>query len=269
MFLMKVCFKPYFILQSLIFCYILLVLSSCSVQFEKRRYTHGYYVDVQLRTAEKETNRESEYYAYDMKSFDHDFQLASNPKILNPSKRTLNFESQNEPCDRIYFTDGTHAEVKVLDVNDKEVAYRKCNEPNSPVILLNKKHISKIEFSSGVRYEEGMEEAQEQHNKQDKVQKTDETTNQPQNQQQKPKQSQAKEGVMNIIALIFAVVGVTMLILTFVHAWFWLFGASIFSALGASLGWFGINKPLKGLGIVALIIGTVCSILSSVWFGFL
>jgi preprotein translocase subunit SecF len=178
-------------------------------------------------------------------------------------------QDEGEPCDRIYFADGSQAEVKVLELNDKEVVYRRCNEPNAPVIILNKKHITKIEFSSGERYEEVKEEGQEQNNRQEEVQKSEESTNQSQNQTQKSGQALAKEGIVNILALFFAITGLVMLILAFLHSWYWLFGAAIFSALGASLGWFGINKPLKGLGIVALIIGTVCSILSSVLFGLL
>lgn len=266
---MKGRFNTHIILVSLIFCSVWLMISSCSVQFEKRRYTHGYYVDVHSRATEKEKIKVSDNNARAIKLFDHEPESGSDVEIQHPAKRYLTSVRQNEPCDRIYFADGSQAEVKVLDVNDKEVSYRKCNEPNSPVIILNKKHISKIEFSSGARYEEGKEEGQEQNNRQEEVQKTEESTNQSQKQTQKPKQASAKEGIINILALIFAIMGLIMMILAFVHAWLWLFGAAIFSALGASLGWYGINKPLKGLGIVALIIGTVCSILSSVLFGFL
>lgn len=257
------------VLLSLILCSVWLVISSCSVQFEKRRYTRGYYVDVQSWATEKEKNMGYENNTRVMKLFNHDSQSGSYAEIQHLANYPITSARQNEPCDRIYFADGSQADVKVLDVNDKEVAYRKCNEPNSPVILLNIKHISKIEFSSGARYEGGKEDRQEQNNRQEEVQKTEESTNQPQNQQQKPKQSPAKEGIINILALFFAIAGLIMLILAFVHVWFWLMGAAIFSALGASLGWFGINKPLKGLGIFALIIGTLCSILSSLLFGFL
>lgn len=266
---MKGCYNTHVVLVSLIFCSVWLMISSCSVQFEKRRYTRGYYLDVHAQSSENENRKPAENNIRGMKLINHNTESGIEIEEQQSAIRPLTSVRQNEPCDRIYFADGSQAEVKVLDVNEKEVVYRKCNEPNSPVIILNKKHISKIEFSSGARYEEGMEEGQEQNNRQEEVQKSVESTNQSQNQTQKPKQASAKEGFINILALFFAITGLVMLILAFLHSWYWLFGAAIFSALGASLGWFGINKPLKGLAIVALIIGTVCSILSSVLFGFL
>ncbi len=257
------------ILLWLLLCSVWLMITSCSVQFEKRRYTRGYYLDVYAQSSENENRKPAENNIRGMKLFGHNTESGIDIEEHQSAIKPIILVRQNEPCDRIYFADGSQAEVKVLDVNDKEVIYRKCNEPNSPVIILNKKHIVKIEFSTGARYEEGKEEGQEQNNHQEEVQKTEESNNQPQKETQKPKQALAKEGIVNILALFFAITGLVMLILAFIHSWYWLFGAAIFSALGASLGWFGINKSLKGLGIVALIIGTVCSILSSLLFGFL
>lgn len=240
-------------------------LSSCSVSFEKRRYTRGHYIDIQTRNTDREIRNVYHENAEAVKLSEH---FTASIKEQKPQKLTHAIAVQskpNEPCDRIYFEDGTQAEVKVLDVNEKEVAYRKCNDPNSPVIILNKKYITKIEFSTGERYEAGGGNQQEQIIQQEEVQ----TTQQETNQSKKPNQSSAKEGIINILAFFFAIVGLIMLILAFVHVWFWLFGAAIFSALGASLGWFGITRSLKGLGIVALIIGTICSVLSSILFGFI
>ncbi|MCX7743450.1 MAG: MFS transporter [Flavobacteriales bacterium] len=239
--------------------------SSCSVSFEKRRYTRGHYIDIQTRYADREITNTNEDNVEIHKLSDN---FTASVKEEESQKFTYTVAlqvKQHEPCDRIYFDDGTQAEVKVLDINEKEVAYRKCNEPHSPVIILNKKYISKIEFSSGERYEAGVGSKQEQVIQEEEIQTTQEATNQS----KEPKQSSAKEGIINILALLFAIVGLVMLILAFIHVWYWLFGAAIFSALGASMGWLGINRSLKGLGIVALIIGTICSVLSSILFGFI
>lgn len=240
-------------------------LSSCSVSFEKRRYTRGHYIDIQTRNTDRQIRNVNQEYDEVDKLSEH-FTASINEKNAQKLIHPISVQAKpNEPCDRIYFEDGTQAEVKVLDVNEKEVAYRKCNDPNSPVIVVSKKIISKIEFSSGERYEAEGGNQQEQIIQPEEVQ----TTQQETNQSQKPNQSSAKEGIINILALFIAIVGLVMLILAFVHVWYWLFGAAIFSALGASMGWFGITRNLKGLGIVALIIGTVCSVLSSILFGFI
>ncbi len=245
--------------------FIVIIVTSCSVSFEKRKYTGGYYIDIQTRNVEKqkryihESNIEFIHASDEMTASINDLKPQKITHVIATSIR------QHEPCDWIYFEDGTQAEVKILDINEKEVAYRKCNDPSSPVIILNKKYITKIEFSSGERYEAGGGKKQEQTILQEEVQ----TTQQETNPSKKPNQSSAKEGIINMLALFFAIVGLIMLILAFVNVWYWLFGAAIFSALGASLGWFGITRSLKGLGIVALIIGTVCSVLSSILFGFI
>lgn len=56
-----------------------------------------------------------------------------------------------EDCDVITFKTGVEVEVKVLEINQSEIKYKKCNNQNGPTFSINKSDVFTIKYSNGTK----------------------------------------------------------------------------------------------------------------------
>ena len=55
------------------------------------------------------------------------------------------------PCDVIIFENGEEVEAKVLEINENEVKYRKCNNLDGPLLVVSKSKIFAIKHPNGTK----------------------------------------------------------------------------------------------------------------------
>ena len=54
-----------------------------------------------------------------------------------------------ETCETVVLTDGRRLTVKVLEITQTEVRYRKCNYPDGPVVVINKTDVDRVIYENG------------------------------------------------------------------------------------------------------------------------
>ena len=57
----------------------------------------------------------------------------------------------NPECDVVTLNDGTDVSCKVLEINDQEIKYKKCENLDGPVYIINKKNIFRIVYANGTK----------------------------------------------------------------------------------------------------------------------
>lgn len=60
-----------------------------------------------------------------------------------------NMPLANPECDVVTLKDGTDVSCKVLEINDKEIKYKKCENLDGPVHVINKKDVFRIVYANG------------------------------------------------------------------------------------------------------------------------
>jgi hypothetical protein len=62
-----------------------------------------------------------------------------------------NLSLANPECDVVTLKDGTDVSCKVLEINEKEIKYKKCENLEGPVYIINKKYIFRIVYANGTK----------------------------------------------------------------------------------------------------------------------
>jgi hypothetical protein len=141
---------------------LLLLIQSCSIT--KRHYLPGYSV-------EWKKNKVSEVPSagknnLDITSFDNprspdempvSASIDKSESYTNSSKRFLKLSSQKkqfplksiEGCDVIALKNGEEINAKVLEINQTEIKYKKCDNLDGPTFIIPKSDATKIKFSNG------------------------------------------------------------------------------------------------------------------------
>lgn len=146
-----------FILLSLI----ALLLSECS--FQKRVYRKGYYVDWLSKKSKSHRiekslsvlEHQNIYQPLQSKLYNQDVSmLVSQEKSSNTSLKK-NFLSKNkipnDTCgDILVLKTGDEYIVKVIEINDNEIKYKRCDNINGPIYSISKSKIYMIKYANGV-----------------------------------------------------------------------------------------------------------------------
>ncbi len=167
----------------LLFVSVLIFCSSCKV--EKRLYQSGYHVEW-VKAPPKHKQSESSKYKpvsvpTDLKSpnteqverftfvettpIDYDLtatttfsenlvgevleQKKSLTAVLKQSSEKPSDRVSEESCETVVLTDGRRLVVKVLEITQTELRYRKCNYPDGPVVFLNKSDVDRVIYENG------------------------------------------------------------------------------------------------------------------------
>jgi TM2 domain-containing membrane protein YozV len=62
------------------------------------------------------------------------------------NKRTT---EQSAPCDVLIMKSGEEIEAKILEVGEKEIRYRACDNPDGPIMVVSTSRVFKIKYSNG------------------------------------------------------------------------------------------------------------------------
>lgn len=140
----------------LILLTIVLLASSCSLQ--KRHYRDGYTISFHSKKSQPVKRIHTESSVELMSSANVPLYnennttdlVASNNKTIDVNTTKKSKRSVfDEECDKILLRTGDVISAKVIEINSKEVKYKNCNNPDGPLIIINKNTVSKITYKNG------------------------------------------------------------------------------------------------------------------------
>ncbi|MDG2228000.1 MAG: TM2 domain-containing protein [Flavobacteriales bacterium] len=154
-----------------LFILAVVTISSCNLDngfIQKRKYQKGYHVSWKKNIITKVKN-ETEPASFsaestESKSIDRDKNLILTASIENKIEYSTPLIRSNAakkdiqtkmiistPCDIIIFENGEEVEAKVLEINENEVKYRKCNNLDGPLLVVSKSKIFAIKHANGTK----------------------------------------------------------------------------------------------------------------------
>lgn len=147
-----------------LFLAFLALITSCGVQ--KRKYQKGYYVNwnrsgsqnqkhtVTERNQKPNTVESPSVTINERVSPQSDLEelyasagSSTDYKGLKHPHPTI----KDEPCDEMFFNDGSDLKVKVIEITADEVKYHKCDMPDGPLYVAKKSNVFLIKYSNGTR----------------------------------------------------------------------------------------------------------------------
>ncbi len=131
-----------------------LILASCSVK--KRTYRDGYYVDwaFQKKTPVKQTspqtNKRENHLVKEV--IETEYVIASNNTISEtpsffPNKKVILMDTCG---DVITFKSGDQVTARVTEITDDKIKYKRCDNLDGPVFVVNKGTVATIKYANGV-----------------------------------------------------------------------------------------------------------------------
>jgi len=149
---------------SLILILIIFIFDSCS--FQKRLYRKGYYVDwtfsknfvfKSIQQTEKQEVLYSENSLKPNQVFNISNYLAPKEIIsTNDHRKTFNktsFKSYNkkDTCgDKLILKSGDEFVVKIIEISDKEIKYKRCDNYDGPLYTISKSKVYAIVYGNGI-----------------------------------------------------------------------------------------------------------------------
>lgn len=146
-----------------IFLFLILVLLLADCSYQKRIYRKGYYVDwlsknSSLKKKEKLNTNDAQIpiktlhpkYSFD----DNSLQLlsSSSKSIAYNVSASKKKSFLNDTCgDKMILKSGDEYVVKVLEITDREIKYKRCDNLNGPVYYISKSKVYLIEYANGVK----------------------------------------------------------------------------------------------------------------------
>lgn len=127
-----------------------MLLFSCNVQ--KRLYRKGLYIDwhakntgLSLQNAEKTQRIVSHL-------FQESFQKEQQPNLTSSQNNQIIFslpKSMDVCADTLVFISGDEKVVKILEITENEIKYKKCDYLDGPVYTVSKNKIYMVKYSNG------------------------------------------------------------------------------------------------------------------------
>jgi hypothetical protein len=125
---------------------------SCSVK--KRSYRKGFYIEWAFSKQTKRSSPSVQLHspvASDNEKAEEEHVLAStgdNPITAKPQRLVITFD---ENCgDSIFFRKGSPIKAKVLELNEKQIKYKRCDNFDGPTIVVNKGDVDYIRYGNGM-----------------------------------------------------------------------------------------------------------------------
>jgi hypothetical protein len=152
-----------------IICF-LVVLTSCSISMEKRKYRPGYHIEIvknQPRTITKPVGLPQT----DLESTKHDREVQSESTSIEEEPKEIKSKgeipvlfSKNEmtkrekkkrgmdSCDVIFTVMGERIQARIIEITDDYVHYKRCDDPKGRLFSLKTKMIDNITLRNGELY---------------------------------------------------------------------------------------------------------------------
>ena len=151
-------------LVSLILILIILIFDGCS--FQKRLYRRGYYIDWHFsknfvfKSIQQKDHQEILYSENSFKSdkvFNTSYYLdkkeiiSTNDYRGTHSKTYFKSYIKKDTCgDKLILKSGDEFVVKIVEVSDKEIKYKRCDNYDGPLYTINKSKVYAIVYSNGI-----------------------------------------------------------------------------------------------------------------------
>src|SRR5688572_27050996 len=158
--------------QPIIFLLALLVLllSSCAISMEKRRYRPGYHVETVSLNKSSQMHRGREMGTEPALAELPCLESSSTPEVKNEKKEILEMPSKPETkciepviglkerekkkrdadsCDVIFTAAGKRIQAKVIEITEKYVNYKLCDDPKGRLFSVKTKEIDNITLRNG------------------------------------------------------------------------------------------------------------------------
>jgi hypothetical protein len=147
-------------------CFILIItVSSCSIQ--KRRYMQGYNLqwkkgnDVGDNALKQKTTGEESIFPV-LPTEEIEFTASAGAKEISLLSKSSPFSQKwnskardiatiTDGCDIIVLRSGEEIQAKVSEINPENIKYKACNNPDGPLITLNKSDVSMVRYSNGTQ----------------------------------------------------------------------------------------------------------------------
>ncbi|WP_317897291.1 DUF4190 domain-containing protein [Aurantibacillus circumpalustris] len=150
-------------MKKLLFILPLILVFSCTVQ--KRKYQNGYYVEWHNRQAKKETKlvvnkktlkeekAKSDKQIVEQVENTEAFASLENKLTASDFKKPikLSFTAPEDSCDVLVFKDGAEIRGKIIEKNQNEIKYKRCDSPDGPTYISKKSELFMIKYSNGTR----------------------------------------------------------------------------------------------------------------------
>lgn len=136
----------------------LLITVSCSVQ--KRHYQKGYFVSWKKHAPTKEHKENSALAAANRSQKESPLQViqttnralsagVSNGVQLNSIKKKSVFGPPIDSCDVMIFRNGSEDRIKILELSDNTIKYKKCSMLDGPDYIIDKKDVFMVKYANG------------------------------------------------------------------------------------------------------------------------
>jgi hypothetical protein len=85
---------------------------------------------------------------------DYSNKLDSKKTVINLlAKSTKKQSLENDSCDVLHLRNGKTVKIKVIEINEKEIIYKRVDNLNGPLIFIEKNDVEKIVYKNGVTEE--------------------------------------------------------------------------------------------------------------------
>lgn len=158
--------------QPFIFLLVLLILllSSCAISMEKRRYRPGYHVETVSLKQSSQIHRGKEMKSEPTLAELPSIENSSTPEVKNERKEIREMPSNPETkciepvielkereknkrdgdsCDVIFTAAGKRIQAKVIEITEKYVNYKLCDDPKGRLFSVKTKEIDNITLRNG------------------------------------------------------------------------------------------------------------------------
>lgn len=145
-------------MKKLLYLTLIILITSCSIA--KRHYRSGYHIEwnksgneTGSKTSEKVTKQEIKVSLNNEEvtpEYSAEVASVNNVSIFKESKRLKNFLNiLNEECDVLILKNGEEVKVKVIEITQTEIKYKKCDFQTGPLITIDKSEVFMIKYSNG------------------------------------------------------------------------------------------------------------------------
>ncbi len=146
--------------------YFLISLSLTTCSYQKRIYRKGYYVEWLSSKSKKDAKKVTQRTLSNNVRIPLNTELFKNKVFVNDNQTNLLTHSSkkvyysinrkikflNDTCrDKILLKSGDDYFVKVIEVTDNEIKYRRCDNLNGPLYSISKSKVYMIEYANGVK----------------------------------------------------------------------------------------------------------------------
>ncbi|MBP7809170.1 MAG: hypothetical protein KA163_07755 [Bacteroidia bacterium] len=228
-----------------ILVFILVCFASCSLQ--KRHYMSGYHVSSYKKkhTVTKSSESKKAEVKKSYSANDESLVASSDKGILLPESKKLSLFNTKEECDLIVLKNADEVKVKVVEITETEIKYRKCEEPNGVIYTYKKSDVFMIKYPNGTK--EMIKAPVEINTNNTDVYESvpqEKAVKEKKERPQKPKEAKKKVSAFSLIGFILSMVNFFVFFLSiFIYGLF--FGSAIIGLAAVILSIIGLVKIKK------------------------